>query len=1051
MSLRQRLSSAAVVTLTYLAFAGFWLVCSDWLADQLVTDRALLVRVQAWKGIAFVLASTLVLYALLKTKVSPEREASPPAFNLRTNLLIVIYILMTTVIGGFGYLAYRQQAEEFTARQFSGQSSLVKLKTRQIEDWLNERRQDIRLLQSRPTRFSSDADSSLQQDSTSYRNDFDSLLETKEWVGAALYTQEGKTLFAVGETIEVTATLQEAIADSAQSQRLLINDIHRRSTASNQYRIEFIAPLIVNGPHPASAVLVLSADPAIRLFKTIEAWPTIYSDSELLLVRQKGDEVVYLSQIESTDTAPLSLRKSLSQSNLSASRAVLDGAGFCLCTNHLGRSVLAAFEPVNDMPWHVVLETDADEILQPLKQRAKLILLVVIFAIGAGTLAVLLLWRGQQIRFALLRQRQLEDRAAIAGHYDRLVKLARDIFLLLDLDGRIVEANEAASSAYGYEIDELCSMTIRDVTPPHLQDTIPNIWQTADTRNGILFETHQLRKNGEIFPVEISCNTLDIDGRPYRQSFIRDISARQAAEEQIRRLNKTYATLSETNQVIVRTRDPAKLFQRVCRIAVKFGGYIGAWIGRVDETSGRIMPIASYGAIDEYIHQTEINIDPDSAKGRGPTARAIREGRPYYCDDFLNDPSTTPWHELARTHGIGASVALPLRCGDQLTAVFSLYAAETHIFDRQMRNLLEEMAQDISFALDNFEREAARERAEYRLKTLFETIPDLVWLKDRSGTYLACNPPIEAIFGAPTSEIIGKTDYDFINTEEADAFRVNDLAAAAAGKTVTVEESLTYPGSGRRIWVHTTRTPMYDSSGQLIGILGVAHDITELKRQQAQLTACNNALEQIAEARPLTSILEHIARSIEQQNPEMLCSILLLDEDGRRLRHGAAPSLPESYNRAVDGIKIGASAGSCGTAAFTKQAVFVDDIAASPLWKNYKHLALEHDLHACWSTPIFLGNVTVLGTFAVYYRTPKRATEDDMKLINTFAHLAAIAMERAQDAERLKKHLDELRRWHSVTLDRESRTLELKQEVNALLIRLGEPERYSVSASELKP
>ncbi|MGD7035780.1 GAF domain-containing protein [Methylotuvimicrobium buryatense] len=1052
--MRQRLSKAAIITLLYLAFAGFWILTSDWLVDLLITDRTLLVRIQAWKGSAFVLMTAVILYALLRLKLPSPHETNSGATGFRASLLIAVYILMLILIGGIGYLVYRQQALEFTARQFSVQSTIVKLKARHIENWLTERRQDIKLIQSDPILSAIDAPVSGQLDKTleaKLQSYFNALLETKEWVGVTLYTKQGHPLFTTGEAIEATAAVRQAIIDSSRSRQLAINDIHRLRSEPDQYRLEFIAPIIINEPQKIFVMVVLSADPTIELYKSLNEWSAISADSELFLVRREGDEVAYLNRTEWISNYPLTHRKPLSRVNLSATRAVLDGAGFCRCINDRDMEVWAAFQPISGMPWHVLLESNADAMLKPLKLRAKLIFLVVIFAVGAGGLAVLLLWRSQQMRFALFRQRQLEDRAAIVGHYDRLVKLARDIFLLTDLEGRIVEANEAASSAYGYEIDELCSMTIRDLTPSHLQSAIQNIWPSADTKGGALFEILQLRKNGDIFPVEISCSPLEIDGNLYWQSFIRDISARQAAEEQIQRLNKAYATLSETNQAIVRTRDPDKLFQRLCRIAVEYGGYLGAWIGRIDDISGRIEPAASYGALDEYLRQTEIEIAPDSPKGRGPTANVMRKGRPYYCEDFLNDPATAPWHDLARQYGIGASVALPLRCSNRLVAVFNLYAAETHIFDRQMRTLLEEMAQDISFALDNFERETARKQAEHRLKTLFETIPDFVWLKDHSGTFLACNPAIVKLFGVPVSEIIGKTDYDFVDSETADAFRANDLAAAAAGKPVTNEETLTFSGDGRSIRVQTTKTPMYDAKGKLIGVLGIARDISELKQQQALLAAANNTLEQIAEGRPLTTILKHIARNIEQLSPDMLCSILLMDADDLHLRHGSAPSLPDGYNRSVDGIEIGPSVGSCGTAAFTKQPVFVDDIAESPLWKNFNRLALDHGLRACWSTPIFSGTGKVLGTFAAYYRTPRHATESERQLINTFAHLAAITIEREQDTQKLNRQLDELRRWHTVTLDRESRIIDLKQEVNALLTRLGEPTRYSVSVQELKP
>jgi len=124
----------------------------------------------------------------------------------------------------------------------------------------------------------------------------------------------------------------------------------------------------------------------------------------------------------------------------------------------------------------------------------------------------------------------------------------------------------------------------------------------------------------------------------------------------------------------------------------------------------------------------------------------------------------------------------------------------------------------------------------------------------------------------------------------------------------------------------------------------------------------------------------------------MLCSILLLDEDGKTLRYGAAPSLPESYNRAIDGLTIGPSVGSCGTAAYRKEIVVVKDIATDPLWANYRDLPLSYRLRACWSSPIVSSDGKVLGTFAMYYRKPRSPNGKEMELIRFASHLAGIAI-----------------------------------------------------------
>jgi GAF domain-containing protein len=132
----------------------------------------------------------------------------------------------------------------------------------------------------------------------------------------------------------------------------------------------------------------------------------------------------------------------------------------------------------------------------------------------------------------------------------------------------------------------------------------------------------------------------------------------------------------------------------------------------------------------------------------------------------------------------------------------------------------------------------------------------------------------------------------------------------------------------------------------------------------------------------LTQVLEELIYGIEDRSENgMLASVLLLDTSGKYLRHGAAPSLPPAYTTVIDGLLIGPTAGSCGTAAHSGNPVFVTDIATDPLWKDYRELALAHDLRACWSVPIKDEDGRVLGTFALHYRELRRPSEADQNLI----------------------------------------------------------------------
>ena len=174
-------------------------------------------------------------------------------------------------------------------------------------------------------------------------------------------------------------------------------------------------------------------------------------------------------------------------------------------------------------------------------------------------------------------------------------------------------------------------------------------------------------------------------------------------------------------------------------------------------------------------------------------------------------------------------------------------------------------------------------------------------------------------------------------------------------------------------------------------------------RTSALLAGQNDALQLAMQGVPLADSLAVLVHAAEAQSDgSFLASILLLDEDGRHLRHGAAPSLPADYNAAIDGIEIGPNVGSCGTAAHFGHAIVVTDIARDPLWADFSELALGHGLRACWSTPFHSREGTVLGTLALYYREPRGPSELDRATVKLIGSTAAIIVDNARMHAQLK-------------------------------------------------
>jgi len=184
------------------------------------------------------------------------------------------------------------------------------------------------------------------------------------------------------------------------------------------------------------------------------------------------------------------------------------------------------------------------------------------------------------------------------------------------------------------------------------------------------------------------------------------------------RLKNLYSALSQCNQAIIRSKNEEELFPIICRDAVYFGGMKMAWIGKVDDSCEYLKAVSLYGYGTDYLQNLAISLNPSDPSAKGPTGLAFHEDRAIWCQDFQNDPMTAPWHHHGQEYKWGSSAALPLRSNGKVIAVFNLYSEEINAFDDAAQKLLEEMAMDISYALNSFAKELAREKAEQRIQYL---------------------------------------------------------------------------------------------------------------------------------------------------------------------------------------------------------------------------------------------------------------------------------------------------------------------------------------------
>lgn len=286
--------------------------------------------------------------------------------------------------------------------------------------------------------------------------------------------------------------------------------------------------------------------------------------------------------------------------------------------------------------------------------------------------------------------------------------------------------------------------------------------------------------------------------------------------------------------------------------------------------------------------------------------------------------------------------------------------------------------------------------------------------------YEVANAQYQRVFGSHRDYIGRPVREVFADVDAPEIWAALDQVYSSGAPLVGTEWAVqfeTEPGVFEEKLYNFVFQPITDEHGAVGGIFVHAVDVTgnararrslekeiaERARAESLLGAERSILEMIARDRPLDQTLTALAGLIEVASEGVLCSISLLDADGRHLRHGAAPSLPNAYNRAIDGIFIGPQAGSCGTSAYRNETVIVSDIAADPLWDDFRDLALMHGLRSCWSTPIRGGTGAVIGTFALYRPAPMDPPPGERELVSILTYLAGIAIERYRgEAERAK-------------------------------------------------
>ena len=313
------------------------------------------------------------------------------------------------------------------------------------------------------------------------------------------------------------------------------------------------------------------------------------------------------------------------------------------------------------------------------------------------------------------------------------------------------------------------------------------------------------------------------------------------------------------------------------------------------------------------------------------------------------------------------------------------------------------------------------EPTDEKFKILFELSPfGMAMIDHETGKFLEANPSLLKSLNYSREELLTLTFYD-ITPEEYKEIDIEQTHNLNSNGRFGPNEKEYIKKDGTKYPIKISGFSFINKNNKKV-VWGIVEDITEKKQYELIYNDNKELLEYIAIENSLQKVLDKIVHLAEKRNPNIICSILLLDKSAKHLITGSAPSLPKFFTDAVNGVEIGEKVGSCGSAAYKKERVIVEDIDNHENWKDYLELTRKANLHACWSQPIISSRNKVLGTFAIYNNVVKAPNPFMINLIEAYANIVAKAIEKFKYSEIIQKKNKEL----------EEKTLLLENIINTI-------------------
>ncbi|MGZ5051200.1 MAG: EAL domain-containing protein [Methylobacter sp.] len=595
--------------------------------------------------------------------------------------------------------------------------------------------------------------------------------------------------------------------------------------------------------------------------------------------------------------------------------------------------------------------------------------------------------------------------------------------ILLLRNGLFIDCNAAALEQLGYRSkSELTDYAPSQISPPYQADGRSSKIKAEQMIDIALkqgchhFEWLFRRADASQFPAEVSLTPMTLHGEQIIHACWRDIAERKEAERQLshqlrylglmERISRISATAANVETMLDRTLKEIKIAFNADRAWFLYpcDPHADSWSIPMEQTQPEWPGAFSHGrqfpVTQDLVELFQAALDSNAPLQYGPGLD-------------LAVPAIS-----AEEFSVKSQLQIALR--PQLGSAWLLgihHCSTAQIHDANDLRIFSEIAQRITEALSNLISQERLRESEERFRQLIQKSPVAIGIADKHGNVDSLNDRFVQTFGYTQEDIpnmdawwsLAYPDEEYRNHAKQTLMNLLNQTAINGKEGEPLEFRVTCKdGTLRDIAFYNA----------IVGerLLAFFDDITErkateikLRNHTDELALQNQILQSINQGVELAKILDELVRQIEARHPAMLCSILLLDADNLHLRHGAAPSLPDFYNQAIDGAAIGDGVGSCGTSAFRGEPVIVSDVHQHPYWQPFLGLAEQAGLRACWSHPVKNNQGQVLGTFAIYHRQPTRPSAAEISLIERYAGLAQLAIERNRSTQQIAESLSILK------------------------------------------